>query len=210
MDSRRLHAVSDPVIIPAAPASFDFDTSFRIPDPASTDPLDSSLFDLDFFKPLYLSSAIPSAFGEPTPSPSKRADMGPEALSTDPDLPADFSALFEIPQLDLSHSIFPTDTDWTEFLNFGPDLSPFSTSPSPMPSFTSTPLLINDAILSPSPSSCSIPSSPQLPLDVLPHLNEKDAQLHPVGEPVIYGQDFLFPPYDNAGISCATILLSTH
>jgi len=53
MEGDRFHAVSDPL---SAPTLFNFDQTFQIPDPASTGPLDSTSFDLDFFNPPSLPS----------------------------------------------------------------------------------------------------------------------------------------------------------
>lgn len=65
MDGNRLHTVSDPLSVPAVPLWFNFDQAFQIPNPASTDPLDSTSFDFDFFNPLSLSSSTgPSVNGE--------------------------------------------------------------------------------------------------------------------------------------------------
>jgi len=59
MEGGRLHAVSDPLAEPTSPPWFDFDQSFQIPNPASTNPLDSSPFDLEFFDPPSLCAAPP-------------------------------------------------------------------------------------------------------------------------------------------------------
>ena len=121
----------------------------------------------------------------------------------------EFSALFEMPQLDLLQSSHLTfDSDWTEFLNFDPDLPPFP-SPSLVSLLENTPPLVNDATLSPSPPD-SGPSSPDPLLDTLPHLNNKGVRFHAVGEPIIQEQDFLLPPGENAGIPSAYSLLSVH
>lgn len=120
---------------------------------------------------------------------------------------ANFSSLFEIPQLDLLQSELPTfDSHWSEFLNFDPDLSPFPLSPSLMSSSTSTPSLADDAILSPFPS----PEDSSLisPLGTLPYLSDKSSQLQTLGEPIIQGQDFLLSPGETAGIPSASALLS--
>lgn len=63
MEDGRLHAVSDPLVVSPGLTSFDFDQSFRLPDPAFTGPLDSSSFDLEFYSPLSFHScanSIPS------------------------------------------------------------------------------------------------------------------------------------------------------
>ena len=123
---------------------------------------------------------------------------------------SDFSALFEIPQLDLSQPELPTfDTDWTEFLNFEPDFSLFPYSPSSASSLANTPPLVDDVILSPSSPPDSDPSSPDPLPDVLPHLNEKDIRFPTAGQPIIQGQDFLLPPGE-AGIPYPTALLLPH
>jgi len=126
-------------------------------------------------------------------------------------VPADgFSALFEIPQLDLLQPGLPTfDCDWTEFLNFEPDLSFSPYSPSHTSSSASTPPLVDDVTLSPSSPSDGCPS-PDLFLNILPHLNEKGIQSPTSGEPMIQGQDFLLPPGENAGIPSVIALLSAH
>jgi len=65
LDGGRLHVVSDPLVGFTTPPWFNFDQSFQIPNPASTDPLDSSLFDLNFFNPPSLPSCVvPSVPGE--------------------------------------------------------------------------------------------------------------------------------------------------
>lgn len=65
MEGDRLHIVSDPLSMSTTPAWFNFDQTFQIPDPASTGPLDSASFDLDFFNPPSLPSHIdPSTPGE--------------------------------------------------------------------------------------------------------------------------------------------------
>ena len=114
-----------------------------------------------------------------------------------------------MPQLDLLQSALPTFTsDWTEFLNFEPDFSPFPSSPSLLSSSTSTPSLIDDAALSlPSPLYDG-PSSPKSLLHILPHLSDKETPLPIVGEPAIQGQDFLLPPGEDAGIPSFATLLS--
>lgn len=123
---------------------------------------------------------------------------------------ADFSALFEIPQLDLLQSGLPSfDSDWTEFLNFQHDLSFFSYSPPFIPSLASTPPLVDDAILLPSPPECD-PQSPDPFLNILPRLNEKGVFFSTVGEPLIQEQEFLLPPGESAGIPSTTTLLSLH
>ena len=212
MEGGRLHAVSSPLTESPAPAWFDFDQSFQIPNPASTGPLDPSSFDLDFFNPSCLPlCAVPPIPGEPTSI--LQVDIvltsNYEAPPVDVTVPADgFSALFEIPQLDLLQPGLPTfDCDWTEFLNFEPDLSLFPYS-SPASSLASTPPLVDDVILSPSSPSDSDPSSPDPFLNILPHLTEKYIQSPTVGEPIIQGQDFLLPPGENAGIPSAIVLLS--
>lgn len=122
----------------------------------------------------------------------------------------DFSALFEIPQLDLLQPGLPTfDSDWTEFLNCEPDFSLFPYSPSFASSLASTPPLVDDAILSPSSPSDNDLCSPDPLLGILPHLDEKDIQF-PIGSPVIHGQDFFLPPGEDAGITYASALLSVH
>lgn len=56
MEGDRLQTVSNPLTPSTASAWFDFDQSFQIPNPASTDPLEPTVFDLDFFNPPSLSS----------------------------------------------------------------------------------------------------------------------------------------------------------
>jgi hypothetical protein len=213
MAGDRLHAASDPLPVSTVPTWFNFDQSFKIPDPASTVPLDSTSFDLDFFNPPSLPSyPLSSIPGQSIPTLQAHVvlTLDYKELSIDTAATADdFSALFEIPQLDLLQPILPTfKSDWTEFLNFEPDLSLFPSSPSLASSSAGTPLLIDDAILSPSPLSDSNPSSPDPLLDILPHLIEKGTQFPNVGEPIIRGQDFLLPPGEDAGIRPASVLLS--
>lgn len=202
----RLHAASDPISVPSMPAWFDFDQSFKIPTPASTNPLDSSSFDLYFLNPLpsCTVSSIPSEF-----IPFSQAEVSPDlsrkAPSIDVAVPAsDFSALFEIPQLDLSQPGIPDfDSGWTEFLNFEPDFSLSPYSHSPVSSWISTPPLADDIILSPRfPSEDSFSPCP-LP-KILPCPNEKGIQFPTVREPVIQEQDFLLPPGEGAGIPSIT------
>jgi hypothetical protein len=126
-----------------------------------------------------------------------------------------FPALFEIPQLDLLQSQFPTfNADWMEFLNFEPDLSLFPPSPSLASSLASTPPLVDDAILPPaSPSSLpeNHPPSPELLRDILPRLlGEKYDQFPMVREPAIREQEFLLPPGDVVVIPSISALLSVH
>lgn len=213
MEGGRLHAVSDPLTESTAPTWFNFDQSFQIPDPASTGPLGPSEFDVDFFDPSCLPLCATSSISGESASilqtdavltSSYKAPSSTVAVPTD-----GFSSLFEIPQLDHLQPELPTfDCDWTEFLNFEPDLSLFPFS-SPTSSLASTPPLVDDAILSPSSPSDNDPSSPDPFLDILPHLNEKCVQ-SPVRVPLIQGQDFLLPPGEDAGIPSIIALLSTH
>lgn len=138
--------------------------------------------------------------------------LNPKAPSHDLAVPVDdISALFEIPQLDLLQPALPSfNSDWTQFLNFEPDLSLFPSSPSLSSSSASTPPLVDDAILSPSPASYSDLSSRGPLLDIFSHMEEKGIQLPTVGEPVIQGQDFLLPPGEDAGIPFASTLLAVH
>jgi len=131
-----------------------------------------------------------------------------EAPLTDIIAPAeDFTALFEIPQLELLQpTLFTLNSDWSEFLNFESDLSLFPSLPSLTPSLAGTPPLVDDATLSSSPP-YSNPPSPDSPLEMLPYLSDKGIQLT-TGEPIIGGQDFLLPPGENAGIASASVLLS--
>lgn len=63
-DSGRNHAASTP-LPETAPTWFDLDSSFQIPGPASTDPLELSSFDVNFFNSLPLPSRTGSTiFGE--------------------------------------------------------------------------------------------------------------------------------------------------
>ena len=125
--------------------------------------------------------------------------------------PDNFSALFEIPQLDLLQSTLPTFTsDWTEFLNFEPELSLFPSSPSLASSSASTPPLVDDASLSPSSPFYNDLSSPDSLLTILPHLSDKETQLPTVVGPIIHGECFLLPPGENAGIPSVGALLSVH
>ena len=213
MEGGRLHAVSDPLLIAAEPTWFDIDQSFQLPNAASTDPLESSSFDLDFFNP----PSLPSPIATPVPGEFVRTWSthitltlsDEDAIVGIPTLIDDFSALFEIPQLDPFPPALPTfNIDWTEFLNFEPDLPPFPPSPSLASSSANTPPLIDDAVLSLSSPSYSGPCSPDSLLDILPHLSEKGVQLPIVGEPVIQGQEFLLPPGENAGIPSYGALLS--
>ncbi|KAF9641965.1 hypothetical protein BDM02DRAFT_3273633 [Thelephora ganbajun] len=193
IESGRLCAVSDSCSISTAPAWFNFDESFQIPSPASIDPFESCPFDLDFFDPPSLSSVVTS------PIPAPLADVVVQA--------EDFTALFEMPPLELLQSELPTfNSDWSEFLNFETDLSIFSSSLSLTPSSTSTPPLVDDATLPPSSPLHSDPSSPNSPLEILPCLSDKGIK-SPTGEPIIEGQDFLLPPGENAGIPSAGVLL---
>ena len=141
-------------------------------------------------------------------TPNYKAPSNDLTVSVD-----DISALFEIPQLDLLQPALPSfSSDWAQFLNFEPDLSLFPFSPSVTSSLDSTPPLVDDAILSPSPSSPSgsNPSSPGPLLDILPHLGEKGIQFPTVGEPMIQGQDFLLPPGEAAGILSLSASLPVH
>lgn len=123
----------------------------------------------------------------------------------------DFSTLFEIPQLDLSQQTLPTfSSDWTEFLNFDPDLPLFHSSPTLASSSANTPPLVDDDALSPSPPSDSDLSSPHFLLGVLPQSSDKGVLLPAVWEPIILEQDFLLPPGEGAGILSASALLSVH
>jgi len=135
-----------------------------------------------------------------------------EAPLTDVVAPVeDFSALFEMPQLDLLQSDLPTfHCDWSEFLNFQPEFSLFPSSPSLTPSLASTPPLVDDATLSPSSTSYGGPSSPVSVPDILPHLSDKEAQLPTLRRAIIRGQDFLLPPGETAGIPSASTLLSVY
>lgn len=213
VEVNRLYAVSDPLPTVTVPAWFDFDQSFQLPNPVSTDPLKSS-FDLDFFNPPSLPSlVIPSAPGESAQARSTLITLtsnneGP--LPGVPDAMNDFS-LFEIPQLNPFPPTPPTfDLDWTEFLNFEPEFSFFHPSPTLSPSSTSTPPLIDDTVLPPSSPFYSNPCSPGSLLEVLPHQSEKGLQLFAVGEPVIQEQEFLLPPGESAGIPSVSALLSVH
>lgn len=127
-------------------------------------------------------------------------------------MPVDpFTALFEIPQLNLLQPALPSfNTDWTEFLNFEPDLSFSLSSPLFPSSLANTPPLVDDTILSPSSPPDSGPSSPDSLLDPLPHLSEKSMQFDTVARPMIQGQDFLLPLGDNTGISSVSALLLVH
>lgn len=130
--------------------------------------------------------------------------------TTDVAVPLDeFSALFEIPQIDLLQSALPAfNADWTEYLNLEPDPSIFLSSPPLVPPFVEIPSLVDDAILS---LPCAgDPPSPEPPSDILPHLSEKSVRLPIVGEPIIRGQDFLFPPGEEAGIPSSAALLFAH
>lgn len=135
--------------------------------------------------------------------------MPPSGVAAPVSVDDDFSALFEMPQLDLLQPGPPTfNSDWTEFLNFEPDLPHFPPSPSLVPSLANTPPLVDDAILSPSSPSNTDPPSPESLLDILPHLNDKGFQFHAVGEPMIQEQCFLLPLGENTGIPSAAALLS--
>lgn len=63
MEGDRLYAVSDHLPVATVSTWFDFDQTFEIPDPASTNPFDPTSFDLDFFNPL----SLPSCAGSPIP-----------------------------------------------------------------------------------------------------------------------------------------------
>lgn len=215
MEGDRLHAVSDPLCATTAPAWFSLDQSFQLPNPASTQPLELSSFDLDFYNPPSLPSCVlPPASGKFIQYQQTFSSLTPvsEALFSDNTaLVDDFPALFEMPQLDLLRSTLPTfGSDWTEFLNFEPDLSLFPPSPSLASSSASTPPLIDDAILSPSSPSCGDPYSPDPVLDILPHFSEKGVQIPVVGGPIIQGSEFLFPPGEDAGIPSTSALLTIH
>ena len=206
VEGNRLHVTSDPLPV-AASAWFDFGQSFQMPNPASTDPLEPSSFDLDFFNPPSLSPCVPF----PTPGEFVRRWWATTALTstfvatTDTiSSVAGFPGSFEIPQLDLLQSELPSfDSDWSEFLNLDPDLSLFPPSPSLLSSSASTPPLADDAILS-----IPTPSSLFSPLETLPYLIDKGYQLQTLGEPIIQGQDFLLPPGEATGIPSASALLS--
>lgn len=123
----------------------------------------------------------------------------------------DLTAFFETPPLDLLQSSLPSfDSDWSEFLNFEPDLSPFQLSPSLASSLAGTPPLINDASLSPSSLPDSGLSSPDPICHILPHLSEKSTQSLIVAEPIIQGQDFLLPPGEDARIPFSDVLPTIH
>lgn len=140
--------------------------------------------------------------------------LTPNAKAPSIDVPVpvdDFSTLFEIPKLDPLQPVHSTfNADWTEFLNFEPDSSLFSPSSSLIPSFTSTPSLVDDVTLSPPSVSDHGPSSPGSLPDFYLLLNEKGTRSSTVGEPIIQGLDFLLPPGEEVGISSAASLLSTH
>lgn len=139
-------------------------------------------------------------------TPNHTAAPNDLAVSVD-----DISPLFEIPQLDLLQQPLPSfSSDWTQFLNFELDLSLFPSSPSLTSSLASTPPLVDDATLSPPSPSDSNPSSPGPLFCALPHLSDKGIQLPTTGEPMIQGQDFLFPPGEDAGIPSISALLSLH
>lgn len=218
MEGDRSQTVSAPLPASTVPTWFDFDQTFQIPNPASTNPLDSTPFDLDFFDhPSLPTYADPFTLGEfaSTRQTYPILISNYKAPPNNPAVPADdISALFDIPQLDLLQQTLPSfSSDWTQFLNFEPDLSPFPSSPS-SPSLTSslanTPPLIDDAALSPSSPSDSNSSSPGPLLDILPHLGEKGIQFPTAAEPMIRGQDFLLPPGEDAGILSVSALLSVH
>ena len=212
MEGGRLHAVSDPLPAATVPAWFDFDQSFQLPNPASTDPLESSSFDLDFFNPPSLHPCVvPPVPGEPVQGRLTLNTLTSYNEGSLFDIPAptsDFTSLLEMPQLDLFPPTLPTfNADWTEFLNFESEFSLFPSSPSVVSSSASTPPLMDDAILSPSFPSYSNPCSPDSLLEVLPRLGEKGIQLPTVGEPIIQEQEFLLPPGENSGIPSASALL---
>lgn len=218
MEADRSHAVSNP-LPETVPTWFDLDKSFQIPNPASTDPLELTSFDVNFFNPLSLPSCIvsPTFGGFDTRLPIiPNADTfeflaPPTDVATSVSVMEDFSALFKMPQLDLLRPTLATfNSDWTEFLNFEPDLPLSPSSPSIIPSLASTPPLVADANLSPlSLPNCG-PSSPNTLLDILPHFSDKEFQFPALGEPIIQGQDFMLPPGESAGIYSASALLSVH
>jgi hypothetical protein len=122
-----------------------------------------------------------------------------------------FTALFEMPQFDLLQPSLPSfDSDWSEFLNFAPELSLFQPSPSLASSLAGTPPLVDEATLSPPSLPDSGFSSPDPLCILLPSSSEKIAQLPIFPEPIIQGQDFLLLPGDDAGISSADILFTMH
>jgi len=203
VEGHRLHAVSDPLVAAAASTWFDFNRSFRIPSPASVDPLESS-FDLDFFNPpslpSYTVSSVPGKFlFLPTRQARVVLTSHHKASSINDTPPVDdFSALFEIPQLDLFQPTLSTlNPDWTEFLNFQPDLSFFRLSPS-------TPPFVDDDSLPPSSPFHSSPLTPNPILDILPGPDEckKAIQFPTAGEPVIQGRDSLFPLASTLLLAC--------
>jgi len=215
MEGDRSQTVSDPLLVSTVSTWFNFDQTFRIPNHASTSPLDSTSYDLHFFNPPSLPMcAGPSISGEFISSRQMCSVLTPYYKAPSNDLTVsvdDISALFEIPQLDLLQQALPSSSsDWTQFLNFEPDLSLFPSSPSLASSLAGTPPLVDDAALSPSSPSYSNPSSPGPLPDVLPHSGEKGIQFPTVGEPMIQGQDFLFPPGEDAGILSISALLPVH
>jgi len=65
MNDGRLYTVSDPASAVAVIEWFNFDQSFQIPSPASTNPVESPAFDLDFFNPPPLPlDTVPSILGK--------------------------------------------------------------------------------------------------------------------------------------------------
>ena len=209
MEGGRLHSVSDPLTLTAVPTWFDFDQSFQIPTPASTGPLDSSSYEIDFFNPTPLlpctASYIPGDF-----IPILHVDGMLTLDHKAPTIHTDhFSALFDIPQPDQLQPGLPTfDSDWTEFLNFEPDLSLSPYSLSPPSSLANTPPLTDDIILFPSSSSDGDLSSPDPLLNILPRMDEKHLQSTTIGGPLIHEQDFILPLGEEAGISAAALLSS--
>ena len=212
IEGGRPNAVSDSLTVSAVPTWFDFDQSFKIPDPAFSCP-DLSSFDLDFFTPPPLPPcSASSASGEFTSVPQAGYVLtsNHEAASVDATIPVEnFSALFETPQLELLQPGIPNfDSDWSEFLNFEPDFSLFPFPDSSASSLVSTPASA-DALLPPS-FHRGDPSSLCLLSDTPLRFNEKDIRFPVVTEPAIQEQDPSLPPGEDPGIPSITNLLSAH
>lgn len=209
VEDGRLQPVLDPFLTPTGPAWPDLSKAFQIPNPVSTSPPDPASLYLDFFSPS--SCLAPSKLCEFFVVPSDRAcaDNNYKVSYADVATPAGApTALFETPRFDLLQSSLPSfNSDWSEFLNFEPELSPFQPSTSLASSLAGTPPLIDDATLSPHSLPDSGLPSPDSFCNILPHLSEKSAQFPIVLETIIRGQEFLLLPGDT-GIPSTDILLT--
>ena len=199
MGGGRFHAVSDSFCGTTAPEWFNLDHTFQLPESASVQPLESPPFDVDFCNLPSLPTCIPLAPGEHTRPQQTFGLLTTTFKALPPDNPAltdEFSGLFEIPQADSLQATLPFGPDWTEFLNFGPELSLFPPSPSLISSLASTPPLADDALLS--PCCGNTPSTGPVP-DALPLLSRQKVQPSVIRCPMIQESGFLLPLGENPG-----------